>query len=135
MQNNGQVKLPQIFDPRGNLTFLQYPEQVPFEIKRVFWTYDVPGGEIRGGHAFRKQQELIIALSGSFDVVITDEQGNETRTSLNRSYQALFLPKMTWRHLENFSTNSVALHLSDSEYLKEDYIRDFQQYQTLKNGE
>ncbi|WP_373399173.1 WxcM-like domain-containing protein [Algoriphagus halophilus] len=101
----------------------------------MFWTYDVPGGEIRGGHAFRKQQELIIALSGSFDVVITDEQGNETRTSLNRSYQALFLPKMTWRHLENFSTNSVALHLSDSEYLKEDYIRDFQQYQTLKNGE
>lgn len=135
MQNNGQVKLPQIFDPRGNLTFLQYPDQVPFEIKRVFWTYDVPGGEIRGGHAFRKQQELIIALSGSFDVVITDEQGNETRTSLNRSYQALFLPKMTWRHLENFSTNSVALHLSDSEYLKEDYIRDFQLYQTLKNGE
>ncbi|SIN81205.1 sugar 3,4-ketoisomerase [Algoriphagus halophilus] len=135
MQNNGQVKLPQIFDPRGNLTFLQYPDQVPFEIKRVFWTYDVPGGEIRGGHAFRKQQELIIALSGSFDVVITDEQGNETRTSLNRSYQALFLPKMTWRHLENFSTNSVALHLSDSEYLKGDYIRDFQQYQTLKNGE
>lgn len=135
MQNNGQVKLPQIFDPRGNLTFLQYPDQVPFEIKRVFWTYDVPGGEIRGGHAFRKQQELIIALSGSFDVVITDEQGNETRTSLNRSYQALFLPKMTWRHLENFSTNSVALHLSDSDYLKEDYIRDFQLYQTLKNGE
>jgi len=135
MQQNGPVKLPQIFDPRGNLTFLQYPDQVPFEIKRVFWTYDVPGGEIRGGHAFRKQQELIIALSGSFDVVITDEQGNETRTSLNRSYQALFLPKMTWRHLENFSTNSVALHLSDSDYLKEDYIRDFQLYQTLKNGE
>ncbi|MEN2281258.1 FdtA/QdtA family cupin domain-containing protein [Algoriphagus sp. SE2] len=135
MQQNGQVKLPQIFDPRGNLTFLQFPDQVPFEIKRVFWTYDVPGGEIRGGHAFRKQQELIIALSGSFDVVITDERGNETRTSLNRSYHALFLPKMTWRHLENFSTNSVALHLSDSDYMKEDYIRDFQLYQTLKNGE
>ena len=135
MQHNGQVKLPQIFDPRGNLTFLQYPDQVPFEIKRVFWTYDVPGGEIRGGHAFKNQQELIIALSGSFDVVITDESGNEIRTSLNRSYHALFLPKMTWRHLENFSTNSVALHLSDSEYLKEDYIRDFQLYQNLKNGE
>ena len=134
MQHNGQVKLPQIFDPRGNLTFLQYPDQVPFEIKRVFWTYDVPGGEIRGGHAFKNQQELIIALSGSFDVVITDESGNEIRTSLNRSYHALFLPKMTWRHLENFSTNSVALHLSDSEYLKEDYIRDFQLYQNLKNG-
>lgn len=134
MQNNKQLKLPQIFDPRGNLTFLQYPDQVPFEIKRVFWTYDVPGGEIRGGHAFKEQQELIIALSGSFDVVITDEYGAEIRTSLNRSYQALFLPKMTWRHLENFSTNSVALHLSDTEFLKDDYIRDFQFYQSLKNG-
>ncbi|MBN3518703.1 FdtA/QdtA family cupin domain-containing protein [Algoriphagus lutimaris] len=134
MQRNEQVKLPQIFDPRGNLTFLQYPDQIPFVIKRVFWTYDVPGGEIRGGHAFRQQQELIIALSGSFDVVITNERGEEIRTSLNRSYHALFLPKMTWRHLENFSTNAVALHLSDTEYLKEDYIRDFEIYKELKNG-
>ncbi|NVK50386.1 MAG: FdtA/QdtA family cupin domain-containing protein [Cyclobacteriaceae bacterium] len=134
MQRNEYVKLPQIFDPRGNLTFLQYPDQIPFEIKRVFWTYDVPGGEIRGGHAFRQQQELIVALSGSFDVVITDENGGEIRTSLNRSYHALFLPKMTWRHLENFSTNAVALHLSDTEYLKEDYIRDFEIYKQLKNG-
>ena len=100
MPQNEQVKLPQIFDPRGNLTFLQYPDQVPFEIKRVFWTYDVPGGEIRGGHAFKKQQELIVALSGSFDVVITDENGKEFRTSLNRSYHGLFLPRMTWRHLD-----------------------------------
>ncbi|MBB6327769.1 hypothetical protein FHS59_003412 [Algoriphagus iocasae] len=134
MQRNEQVKLPQIFDPRGNLTFLQYPDQIPFEIKRVFWTYDVPGGEIRGGHAFRQQQELIVALSGSFDVVITNENGEEIRTSLNRSYNALFLPKMTWRHLENFSTNAVALHLSDTDYLKEDYIRDFEIYKELKNG-
>ena len=134
MQRNEQVKLPQIFDPRGNLTFLQYPDQIPFEIKRVFWTYDVPGGEIRGGHAFRQQQELIVALSGSFDVIITNENGEEIRTSLNRSYNALFLPKMTWRHLENFSTNAVALHLSDTHYLKEDYIRDFEIYKELKNG-
>lgn len=134
MQRNEQVKLPQIFDPRGNLTFLQYPDQIPFEIKRVFWTYDVPGGEIRGGHAFRQQQELIVALSGSFDVIITNENGEEIRTSLNRSYNALFLPKMTWRHLENFSTNAVALHLSDTDYLKEDYIRDFEIYKELKNG-
>lgn len=135
MENNEHVKLPQIFDPRGNLTFLQFPEQIPFEIKRVFWTYDVPGGEIRGGHAFKQQQELIVALSGSFDVVMIDGDGKELRTPLNRSYHALFLPKMTWRHLENFSTNAVALHISDTEYLKEDYIRDFQLYQSLKNGE
>lgn len=126
------LKLPKIFDPRGNLTFLQYPDQIPFEIKRVFWTYDVPGGEIRGGHAFKEQQELIIALSGSFDVVITNFDGSESRYSLNRSYNALFLPKLTWRHLDEFSTNSVALHLSDSEFSAEDYIRDFQVFQNLK---
>ncbi|SFT40537.1 WxcM-like, C-terminal [Algoriphagus locisalis] len=128
---NNHLKLPKIFDPRGNLTFLQFPDQVPFEIKRVFWTYDVPGGEIRGGHAFKEQQEVIVALSGSFDVVITNADGSESRYSLNRSYNALFLPKLTWRHLDNFSTNAVALHLSDSEFSSEDYIRDFQVLQNF----
>lgn len=128
---NDHIKLPKIFDPRGNLTFLQYPDQIPFEIKRVFWTYDVPGGEIRGGHAFKEQEELIVALSGSFDVVITNPDGSETRYSLNRSYNALYLPRLTWRHLDNFSTNAVALHLSDSEFSAEDYIRDFQVFQKI----
>lgn len=128
---NDHIKLPKIFDPRGNLTFLQYPDQIPFEIKRVFWTYDVPGGEIRGGHAFKEQEELIVALSGSFDVVITNPDGSETRYSLNRSYNALYLPRLTRRHLDNFSTNAVALHLSDSEFSAEDYIRDFQVFQKI----
>lgn len=132
MNSTNTIKLPKIFDPRGNLTFLQFPEQIPFEIKRIFWTYDVPGGEIRGGHAFFKQQELIIALSGSFDVVITGPDGQTNRTSLNRSYEALLLPKLTWRHLESFSTNSVALHITDTEFSAKDYIRDFEFYRTLK---
>ncbi len=132
MNLGNTTQLPKIFDPRGNLTFLQFPDQIPFEIKRVFWTYDVPGGEIRGGHAFHEQQELIIALSGSFDVIITGKDGQKMRTSLNRSYEALLLPKLTWRHLENFSTNSVALHITDTEYSADDYIRDFEFYKTLK---
>jgi len=116
--------LPKIIDPRGNLTFIQYPEQIPFEIQRVFWTYDVPGGEIRGGHAYKSQSELIIALSGSFDVVILDADGNESKFTLNRSYYGLLLPPNTWRHMENFSTNALSLHLSDTKYNAEDYIFD-----------
>ncbi|TNE74750.1 WxcM-like domain-containing protein [bacterium] len=116
------VQFPKISDPRGNLTFLQNPEQIPFEIKRVFWTYDVPGGEIRGGHAYKHQKEIIIALSGSFDVVITNVSGEQQRFQLNRSYFGLYLPPKTWRHMENFSTNSLGLHLSSEHYSKEDYI-------------
>lgn len=119
------IQLPKIMDPRGNLTFLQYPAQLPFEIKRVFWTYDVPGGEIRGGHAYHQQYEFIIALSGSFDVVITDTQGQIHTFHLNRSYYGLFLPPRTWRHMENFSTNALSVHLSSKEFDPEDYIRDF----------
>ena len=123
------IQLPKIADPRGNLTFLQNPDQVPFFIKRVFWTYDVPGGETRGGHAYRTQQEIIIALSGSFDVVITDRNNEQQTFSLNRSYYGLFLPAHTWRHMQNFSTNSLGLHLSDSIFNKEDYIREFETFQ------
>lgn len=117
------IKLPKIKDPRGNLTFLQNKDQFPFSIKRVFWTYDVPGGETRGGHAYKIQEEIIIALSGSFDVVVLDEQGRESVFKLTRSYYGLYLPAKTWRHMENFSTNSLGLHLSSSVYNPSDYIR------------
>ncbi len=119
------IDLPKIQDPRGNLTFLQYPNQIPFEIQRTFWTYDVPGGELRGGHAYHIQEEVIIALSGSFDVVITNPDGSKEKFSLNRSYYGLYLPPKTWRHIENFSTNALALHVSSEIFSTEDYIRDF----------
>lgn len=119
------IDFPKIQDPRGNLTFLQYNNQVPFEIKRTFWTYDVPGGEVRGGHAYKNQKEIIIALSGSFDVIITNLDGTIEKYSLNRSYYGLYLPAKTWRHVENFSTNSLALHISSESFSNEDYIRDF----------
>jgi hypothetical protein len=119
------ISLPKIQDPRGNLTFLQYPSQIPFQIQRTFWTYDVPGGELRGGHAYHKQEEVIIALSGSFDVVITNQDGSTKKYSLNRSYYGLYLPPKTWRHIENFSTNALALHVSSEIFSAEDYIRDF----------
>jgi len=122
------IDFPRIEDPRGNLTFLQYPNQIPFEIKRSFWTYDVPGGEIRGGHAYKNQKEVIIALSGSFDVVITNLDGSIVKYSLNRSYYGLYLPAQTWRHMENFSTNSLALHVSSEIFSNEDYLRDFEEY-------
>jgi len=117
--------LPKILDARGNLTFLENNNQIPFEIKRVFWTYDVPGGEKRGAHAYLNQQEIIIALSGSFDVVTIDEQGQTQKISLNRSYFGIYLPALTWRHLENFSTNALSLHLSSSLFNEYDYVRDF----------
>lgn len=120
------INLPKLVDPRGNLTFLQNNAQIPFEIKRVFWTYDVPGGETRGGHAYKTQQELIIALSGSFDVIITKSNGQVEKYNLNRSYFGLYLPPNTWRHMENFSTNSVCLHLSSSKFNEADYIRNFE---------
>lgn len=130
-ENVSIIELPKITDPRGNLTFIQYPEHIPFTINRVFWTYDVPGGGQRGGHAYYRQQELIIALSGSFDVVITHPDETTEKFSLNRSYYGLFLPALTWRHMDNFSTNSLALHLSDQVYDAADYIRDFDQWKAL----
>jgi hypothetical protein len=122
------IEFPKISDPRGNLTFLQSPNQVPFKIKRVFWTYDVPGGEIRGGHAYKNQYEVIVALSGSFDIVLTEKNGSKIKYSLNRSYYGLFLPPMCWRHIENFSTNALGLHLSSSNFNEEDYVRDFEEF-------
>ena len=118
------IQLPKILDQRGNLSFLEGNKHVPFEIKRVFWIYDVPGGETRGGHAYRESQEFIIALSGSFDVLLNDGK-NEQLFSLNRSYSGLYVPNMIWRHMENFSTNSMALVLSSTAYDKNDYVFDY----------
>jgi len=123
-----RIEFPKILDPRGNLTFLQHSQQIPFDIKRVFWTYDVPGGEQRGGHAYREQEEVIIALSGSFDVVITQLDGSEQRFQLNRSYYGLYIPPLTWRHMENFSTNALSLHLSSRTFSETDYVRDFMDF-------
>lgn len=127
------IELPKILDDRGNLTFLESESHIPFEIKRTYWIYDVPGGEIRGSHAFKETTELIIALSGSFDVIV-DDGAEEQKISLNRSYYGLYVPKMMWRRIENFSTNSLALILSSSVYDESDYIRDYELYKTMRNG-
>lgn len=118
------MDFPKILDERGNLSFFQNNDQIPFDIKRVYWVYDVPGGENRGGHAFKEQHEVIIALSGSFEVVVNDGK-NEKIFSLRRSYYGLYIPNRLWRHLENFSTNSLALVVSNYPYNANDYIRDF----------
>lgn len=125
-----RIEFPKILDPRGNLTFLQHSQQIPFEIKRVFWTYDVPGGEQRGGHAYREQEEVIIALSGSFDIVVTQQNGSTERIQLNRSYYGLYIPPQTWRHMENFSTNALSLHLSSMTFSEADYTRSFEDFKT-----
>lgn len=122
------IPLPKIQDPRGNLTFLQHPDHLPFDIKRVFWIYDVPGGETRGGHAYKTQHEVIISLSGSFDVVVTLPDNSTQVYTLNRSYFALYIPPMHWRHMENFSTNSVSLHLCDGPFDEKDYLRNLNTY-------
>lgn len=126
------IQLPKITDVRGNLSFLQNEDQIPFNIKRVFWIYDVPGGETRGGHAFKTQQELIIVISGSIDIVVTDSRGKETKFCLNRSYSGLYIPPMHWRHLENFSTNSVSVHLSSADFSEADYIRNYNEFKDAK---
>lgn len=125
------IELPKIIDERGNLTFMENQDQIPFIIKRVFWIYDVPGGEYRGGHANKSQEELIIALSGSFDIVVKDKQGNELKFCLNRSYFGLYLPADTWRHMENFSTNSVSMHICSTDFEEQDYIRDYEIFKTF----
>jgi oxalate decarboxylase/phosphoglucose isomerase-like protein (cupin superfamily) len=121
------LNLPKILDRRGNLSFVEARSHFPFEIKRVYWIYDVPGGEVRGGHAFKENQELIIALSGSFDVVLHDGM-QEYRYHLNRSYYGLYVPNRMWRSMENFSTNSLATVLASIQYDPGDYIRDFDDF-------
>ncbi len=125
------INLPKILDERGNLSFAEETKQVPFCIRRAYWIYDVPGGEIRGGHSYYKNQEIIIALSGSFDIVLTD--GKESKVfSLNRSYHGLFVPTGIWRHMENFSTNAVAFVISSTDFDEGDYQRDYEAYKNSR---
>lgn len=125
------IELPKIFDARGNLSFVEQMNHIPFEIKRTYWLYDVPGGEARGGHAFRQNQEFIIALSGSFDVVVDDGEHLQT-FQMNRSYYGLYIPRGLWRSIDNFSTNSLALELGSIHYDSDDYIRDYNEFLNLK---
>ena len=121
------IDLPKIGDKRGNLSLVEEFKHIPFKIERTYWIYDVPGGEKRGGHAYGENQEFIVALSGSFDVVLDD--GKEKKIySLNRSYYGLYVPKGWWRQMENFSTNALALVLASTPYTKEDYIYDYQEF-------
>jgi hypothetical protein len=121
------IDLPKFEDPRGNLSFIEEMKHIPFKIERTYWIYDVPGGGIRGGHAFKIQQEIIVALSGCFDVLVDDGLTKQT-FSLNRSYYGLYLPAGLWRQMQNFSTNSLALVLSSTHYEAEDYITNYREY-------
>lgn len=128
------IGLPKFLDGRGNLSFFEHDAQLPFEIKRSYWIYDVPGGVERGGHAYRENQEFIVALSGSFDVIIDDGKRKQT-FSLNRSYYGLYLPKGLWREMNNFSTNSVAFIAGSIHYDSDDYIRDYSEFLKFKDDE
>ncbi len=132
LQDVRLIQLPKILDERGNLSFFENEKQIPFSIARTYWIYDVPGGEIRGGHAYKTLQEVIVALSGSFDVVLHDGK-EEKKFTLNRSYVALYVPHGIWRQLENFSTNSLALIVADQPYDEQDYLRDYEQFKNEKN--
>lgn len=127
LNGNNIIQLPKNFDQRGNLSVVEENKNVPFKIKRTYWIYDVPGGEIRGGHAYRQNQEFIVALSGSFDVIL--DNGKERKMySLNRSYYGLYVPKGVWRQMENFSTNSLALILASIPFDVDDYIYDYDHF-------
>ena len=132
LENVKLIDLPKVPDERGNLSFFENSKQIPFDIKRVYWIYDVPGGEVRGGHAYKQLDEVIIALSGSFDVVLHDGR-NELRFTLNRSYFGLYVPRMVWRGLENFSTNALAFVAASAAYDETDYIRDLEQFKHIRH--
>ena len=121
------IPLPKIADVRGNLSYVEGGRSIPFAIRRAYWIYDVPGGALRGGHAYHKLEEFIIAVSGSFDVVVDDGRERQT-VQLNRSYFGLYVPSMVWRQIENFSSNSVTLILGSLPYSEEDYLRDYQAF-------
>lgn len=124
------IHLPKILDRRGNLSIIEQFKNIPFKIERTYWIYDVPGGEARGGHAYRENEEFIVALSGSFDVIL--DNGKEKQTfSLNRSYYGLYVPKGYWREMNNFSTNSLALILASTKYDANDYVRDYDEFKSL----
>lgn len=125
------IELPKFEDPRGNLSFIEEENQIPFKIKRTYWIYDVPGGQVRGGHAFIKQQELIVALSGSFDVLIKDGK-QSSRYSLKRSYYGLLIPNGLWRQMDEFSTNSLGMVLSSTSYEEKDYLYNYSEFLKYK---
>jgi len=128
------IGLPKIEDRRGNLSFFESDNHIPFRIRRTYWIYDVPGGFERGGHAFKEQNEFIVALSGSFDIQVDD--GSEIKKfSLNRSYYGLYIPAGIWRQMNNFSTNSLALVASSTLYSEDDYIRDYALFLKYKNND
>ncbi|MEG1572582.1 MAG: FdtA/QdtA family cupin domain-containing protein [Bacteroidales bacterium] len=126
------INLPKIVDKRGNLSFVEEFTHVPYKIERTYWIYDVPGGDIRGGHAYYENMEFIIALSGSFDVILDDGK-QKKKYHLNRSYYGLLVPKMLWREMDNFSTNSLAVVLASTSYNEKDYIRDYTLFKRLTN--
>jgi dTDP-4-dehydrorhamnose 3,5-epimerase-like enzyme len=128
------INFRKIMDPRGNLTPVEHNEDVPFAIRRVYWIYDVPGGSARGGHAYRTLEELFIALSGSFDLTVDNGRGSTVRQTLNRSYYGVYVPPMTWRRLENFSTNAVCLILASRPYDEGDYVRDYEAFREMQGG-
>jgi hypothetical protein len=123
------IKLPKITDPRGNLTFIESQNQIPFHIQRVYYLYDVPGGAERGGHAHKELHQLIVAISGSFDVIL-DDGCEKKKIHLNRPYEALYVCPMIWRELNNFSSGSVCLVLASNHYTEDDYYRDYNEFKT-----
>lgn len=125
------IELPKILDRRGNLSVIEEFKNIPFKIARTYWIYDVPGGEARGGHAYKENEEFIVALSGSFDVILDDGKNKKTY-SLNRSYYGLYVSKGVWREMNNFSTNSLALILASTLYNPDDYVYDYQQLKIEK---
>jgi dTDP-4-dehydrorhamnose 3,5-epimerase-like enzyme len=125
------LELPKVEDDRGNLSFIEENNHIPFKIERSYLIYDVPGGEIRGGHAYHVLQEFIVALSGSFDVILDDGK-NKMKVTLNRSYNGVFVPNGIWRSLENFSTNSLCMILASEKYSEKDYIRDYDNYKKMQ---
>ena len=125
------IDLPKISDPRGNLSFAEQENHIPFEIKRTYWIYDVPGGESRGGHAYKETDEFIIAISGNFDVVVDDGKDRKVFT-LNRSYFGLYIPRGLWRTIEKFSTNSLALEFASTSYDRSDYVEDYVEYKKMR---
>lgn len=134
MEKQKIIQLPKITDSRGNLSVIEELKEIPFKIERTYWIYDVPGGETRGGHAYKENQEFIVALSGSFDVVLDD--GKEKKVfSLNRSYNGLYVPKGVWRELENFSTNSLALVLASTRFNRSDYVYNYDEFIKLINND
>lgn len=127
-----KIDLPKIEDRRGNLTFVEQNEHIPFDIKRVYYLYDVPGGERRGGHAHKELEQFIIAANGSFDLILDDGKEKET-FHLNRSYYGIYIPPLMWRELENFSSGSVCLVLASELFDEDDYIRDYDEYTSRMN--